>query len=293
VNLFPEGLSTGPKGIPVPTPKDKPGYGKLPGETAGEEAKTEEERIKARVAGTMMDSNARSRVQAGLADPIYTKMGRAFLKAWDPDRALPDTAKEFFSKRNAQNSLIAAKLWQEAGSNYGKNGSPLAEGESLEESTGANVRPADTAIQGLDAQKMRETYRQYMRGKFNSSRSAKVIVKQLAGKEPEVTLLQSSGDLTIDRAAIEDIRAAIRNLGEEDEAFKKARVSVWLIRLQVLINPPVPVIGVSFDEELNVPRLDLPLGRKLFKHVELEAVYDDDARMTQQGKPPTTVETQP
>jgi hypothetical protein len=53
------------------------------------------------------------------------------------------------------------------------------------------------------------------------------------------------------------------------------------------------VIGVSFDEELNVPRLDLPLGRKLFKHVELEAVYDDDARMTQQGKPPTTVETQP
>jgi hypothetical protein len=236
------------------------------------------------VSGTTADANARARVQAGLADPIYTKMGRAFLRQWDPDRVLPDSSKEFFSKRNAQNSLIAARLWQEAGSNYGKNGTPLADGETLTETASTRLRPADAPLQGIDAQKARETYRQYMSGKFNSSRSARVMVKQVAGREPEISLIQSSGDLTIDRAAIEDIRNAIRTLQEEDETFKKPRVSVWMMRLQILINPPVPVVGVTFDEELNVPRLDLPLGRKLFKHVELEAVYDDDPRLTPAAK---------
>ena len=48
-----------------------------------------------------------------------------------------------------------------------------------------------------------------------------------------------------------------------------------MIRLLILINPPVPVVGVSFDEVIQKPHLELPLDRHLFKHVELEAVYDD------------------
>jgi hypothetical protein len=35
-------------------------------------------------------------------------------------------------------------------------------------------------------------------------------------------------------------------------------------------------VGFTFDEVLQAPHLELPLDRHLYKHVELEAVYDDD-----------------
>jgi hypothetical protein len=277
VNLFPKGAFTGPgHGIVVPSQPPSE-LAQLPGENAGRDAKTEEERVMARMGAVGIDAKARSRVKAGLADPSYTRIGRAFLRAWDPDRALPDTSAELWAKNRARNVVIASQLWQEAGSNYGKNGSPIARGETLDdEDVRSDLRPLDSPLAGVDAQHQRDTYGQYMQGKFNAGRSARVLVRQRGDGRIEVSLVQSSGDMTVDRAALDDVRSAMSQLQKDDPEFQKPRTSVWLMRLQILINPPVPVAGITFDQEMKLPRLELPLGRRLFKHVELEAVYDAD-----------------
>lgn len=248
----------------------------MPGEAAGEHAASEGERVAARVVGVTIDSDARQRVQAGLVDPSYTKMGRAFLDAWDPDRALPETSAELWVKRRAQNAIVSTRLWQEAGANYGRTGSAVAPGETLEKTK--DVRPEAALGLGTDGRKQSATFRQYMSGKFNSGRSAHVLVDE-DEERVRVSLVQSSGDIDLDRAALEDIRSALIRMRSEKPELKRKRKSVWMMRLLILINPPVPVVGVSFDEVIQRPHLELPLDRHLFKHVELEAVYDDDTRL--------------
>ena len=103
-------------------------FGRLPGEAAGEGAATEAERVAARVTGATTDSNAKTRVQAGLVDPSYTAMGRAMLEAWDPNRALPETTLEIV--REAANGAVlkdgqTAVLCQWVGRSENGNSAPV------------------------------------------------------------------------------------------------------------------------------------------------------------------------
>lgn len=281
VNLFhPFALDPSRRGAATGTQEGtghESAFGRLPGEAAGEGATTEAQRVAARIGGASIDANARARVEGGLVDPSYTALGRAFLSAWDPDRALPETTAEMWAKRRAQNAVVGMKLWGETARNYAMTGSPLAEGEEIEESVATNVRDAQSPAGGLENQQRRDTYRQYMKGKFNKGRSALVLVEQFPCRV-KVSLVQSSGDLEVDRAALDDIRQAAQQVQRDAPALTGVRRSLWSLRLQIIINPPLPIGGFTFDEVLESPKLELPLGRTLLKRIQLEAIYDDDPR---------------
>jgi hypothetical protein len=98
-----------------------------------------------------------------------------------------------------------------------------------------------------------------------------------------VSLVKGSGDPDVDHGALEDIRVAVQRLHEEQGPPTQARFSTWSLRLQIIINPPLPIGGFTFDEVLESPKLELPLGRKLLKRLQLEAVYDADPRF---ARPP-------
>lgn len=281
MNLFSDGALRDGLRIPVPKepPRLPPRFGGLPGERAGREATTEQSRIAARIEGAGIDAAAKTRVQAGLVDPTYARLGRAILDGWDPDRALPETSVELWAKRRAQNAAVGIKLWQQAAANYAESGSPLAEGETLEATATADLRESGNQLAILDQGRSRDVYRNYMQGKFNEGRSAYVLVEQDDDGTVAVSLVQSSGDVQLDLAAVEDIRAAMLRVQEISPAFRGKRRSLWSLRLKIIINPPVPVAGFTFDEVLEAPKLELPLGRKLLKRVQLEAVYDADPRL--------------
>jgi hypothetical protein len=237
---------------------------------------TEKERVQDRITAGLIDSNARSRVKSGLYDPSYAAMGHAFFDAWDPNRALTKDLLKLLG-RNTGESL---RQWQEAGHNYAKTGSAMVSGRDFVEPT--QVRPEGSTV-GDDAAREHAAYGHYVNGDFTQGHTAHVLVDE-SPEKLVVKLVESSGDMAIDNAAIEDVRNALERVRRTDpEARQRKRKSLWAMRLQIIINPPVPMIGVTFDEVLLPPKLELPLGKRLLKHVELEAVYDDDPRLKATG----------
>lgn len=282
IDLFaPEALKrsvSGTVGEKPRSPEQDRLWGRLPGEAAGEEAATEEERIAQRVEGATIDATAKARVRAGLVDPAYARLGEAIRDSWDPERALPETSAEMWAQRRAQNAVVGMQLWQEGATRFAATGTPFAEGEVLDESVPSDLRDASNPVTSNDQQRVREAYRQHQRGKFHEGRSAYVLVER-EGEKIKVSLIRSSGDMSVDRAAVEDIRRAVGLLAADGSLGPMQR-SLWSLRLQIIINPPLPIVGVTFDEVLEPARLELPLGRKLLKRVQLEAVYDDDPRLS-------------
>lgn len=239
----------------------------------------EKERVNQRITEGVTDSSARTRVQMGLYDSSYAAMGHAFFDAWDPNRALTQDILKLLGK-NTGDSLVQ---WQEAGHNYARSGSAMVPGRDFVEPK--LVRPEGSTI-GDDAAREHAAYGHYVNGDFTQGHTAHVLVDE-APDRLIVKLVESSGDITIDKAAIEDVRNALERMRRSDpEARTRRRKSLWAMRLQIIINPPVPMLGVTFDEVLLPPHLELPLGRRLLKHVELEAVYDDDPRMKPARTPP-------
>ncbi len=263
--------------MPVtPAPPSRPGL--LPGERAGLEATSDEARIKARIQGTNVDLEARNRVTAGLVDPSFTRIGRAMLDAWDPERALPEDSVKMWARQRAQNALVGTQLMLETARQYAKSGSPMAAGETLDdEEVRADRRDATSAAFFSDQQRTRETFRQYMRGKFNEGRTALVYVEERADGRIDVTLHKPSGDPDVDRGALDDLRRAIERLHADAGPPARLRRTLWSLRLQIIIQPPVPIGGFTFDEVLENPKWELPLGRKLLKRIRLEAVYEPEA----------------
>jgi hypothetical protein len=271
------------KGLPIASPTGPVRAGRLPGESAGEDATSDEKRIAERVGGVSIDSQARTRVASGLVDPVYTRLGRALLKAWDPDRALPETSAALWAKQRARSAVIGTQLLLETAKAYGATGSPVAAGESLDFEVRPDRHDATTVSTVVDEQRTRETYRQYMSGKFNAGRTAEFLVDEHPDGRVEVAIIRGSGDADVDAGAGEDIRLAMARWHADEGPPPKRRRTLWSLRLKIVVNPPVPIGGFTFDELLEAPKMELPLGRKLLKRLKLEAVYDSDARFDASG----------
>lgn len=253
---------------------------KLPGEAAGDDAKTEGERVTARISGAAFDESARQRVRAGIVDPYYAAMGKAMLAAWDPNRALPETTKELWLRSRAHNAALWARLMGETVARYGATGTPLTAGEPLPKGPSYTESVTGTT---LETNKLEETYRDYLGGKFNAEKKALVLVTQHGGGRVGAELVRSSGDVVLDRAAVEDIRAAVEKLPEPDHSLGLPRRTLWSLRLLIVIVPPVPMLSFTFDEVMGTVKMDLPLDRKLLKRLQIEAVYDDDPRLARRS----------
>ena len=95
------------------------------------------------------------------------------------------------------------------------------------------------------------------------------------GRLLTIELVSPSEDAEIDRAAIEDVRAAAQKLPVPPDDARAARdtfVSMWEFELEISITPPLPVIAVEFDEVLGLKDLRVPLDRRIWKRVRLVAV---------------------
>ena len=53
---------------------------------------------------------------------------------------------------------------------------------------------------------------------------------------------------------------------------RAALASIWEFELEVSITPPVPIVGLEFDEVLGIGDLRAPLDRRVWKRVRLVAV---------------------
>jgi hypothetical protein len=55
-------------------------------------------------------------------------------------------------------------------------------------------------------------------------------------------------------------------------AGREELATLWEFEVEVSITPPVPVVGVEFDEALGHLDLRLPLDRRVWKRVRLVAI---------------------
>lgn len=84
-----------------------------------------------------------------------------------------------------------------------------------------------------------------------------------------------SKDAEVDRAAVEDVRAAAQRLPVPPDDLRAGRdtfLSIWEFELEISITPPLPIVEVEFDEVLGLKDLRVPLDRRIWKRVRLVAV---------------------
>lgn len=206
-------------------------------------------------------------------DPLYSRLGMAFRDAWDPERALPETSAELWAKRRAQSAAIGMRTYAATSARFGATGNPMPAEASLDAQP-VPLRDPGSPSASLDAAKLRDTFRAYMKGKFDEGQTALVLVTEAPGQPPKVELVRASGDSDVDRAAVDDLRRASARLAAQSPV-RSPRRSLWSLRLQVIVNYS-PVALFTFDEVMpSSSKLVLPLGRMLLKRIQLEAVYDD------------------
>lgn len=227
-----------------------------------------------RINGQMTEQLARSQAQNGVYDSSFAELGRAIRDSWNPDRNMTkDVLKEL-----GQNFMDSMREWHESGKRYAATGSPYADPSA------GNVRSARPVIDnpngtpGGDWAQEMEVANANRNGSFTSGVTAHVLVEEKPSGIT-VTLQESSGDTGLDKTALQDVRAALEQLRKNDPSrVKHHRKSLWSMNLQVVVNPPLPMVGLSFDFVTAPPQLELPLQRHLLKSVQIEAVYEDDSR---------------
>jgi hypothetical protein len=212
-------------------------------------------------------------VENGLAHPYYRDVGRALLRAWDVERAVKEHGLPGYLAQAGENIRTFGGVWQQLAEGYGKTGAPdLVDGgsERMKELSGLPDGAARDAL-------VQAEIRRQLRPAFSRGHVTLVRVTQAAdGRLLSVELASPSKDAEIDRASMEDVRAAAEKLPVPPDDASEGRetlVSLWEFELEISITPPVPVIEVEFDEVLGLKDLRVPLDRRIWKRVRLVAVY--------------------
>jgi TonB family protein len=207
------------------------------------------------------DTLARGKVDRGLVHPYYADVGKALMKAWDPDRAVSRKGLRGFLEQGQENSRLWTKVWLENAKAYATTGSPIQ-----------NVQVSDRMM-GNDNLLAREAVRRRNREQFRATRSATLrVVQDRDGKLLEVTLVSPSNDAEVDREAVADVKQAAQALPPpppEALAGRETLVSHWSFELVISISPPIPTMSFEFDEALKFIDVRLPLDRRIYKRVRL------------------------
>lgn len=218
------------------------------------------------------ETSGRARVESGLAHPYCTTVGKALVREWDPERILKARGASGYLAQVAENVVTFARVWQRAAEGYGRTGVPdLVDGtsERIRELSGLPPGPAQDAL--IDAEIDRQ-----LRSAFSEGHVATVRVTQAPdGTIRAVDLVAPSRDAEVDRDAVAAVRRAAGALPpppHEALAGKDALVTTWEFEIEVSITPPLPVVGLDFDEVLGFRDVRLPLDRRIWKRVRLVAV---------------------
>jgi hypothetical protein len=220
------------------------------------------------VADTFHETIGRGKVDRGLVHPYFSDLGKSLLSHWDAERAVSAKGLSGFLKQAGGNSREWSRIWSERAAAYGASGSPLdAKAPEASDRTPPGGDPT------LEA---RRALRRQMREEFRASRRATVrVVQDARGKLLSVDLVTPSNDLTVDREALADIRAAAERLPPppaEALAGRTTMESLWQFELIISISPPVPTLSIEFDAEMKLTDARLPLDRRIYKRVRLLSV---------------------
>jgi TonB family protein len=219
---------------------------------------------------TVRESIGRGKVERGLVHPYFGDLGRALVARWQPDRAVTEKGLSGFAGQLGRGLTGFAKVWQQQAESYGSAGTPYAREAHLDPDAVPLVGNGD--MQELALQRR---MRQKLREKARESRRALVrVVQDRSGHLLSVELLRPSRDRAMDRAALEDVRAAAQLLPvppPEALGGREQLASLWEFELIVSITPPVPVIAFEFDLALKHFDARTPLDRRIYKRVRLVA----------------------
>ncbi len=220
------------------------------------------------VSNLALETTGKGKVERGLVHPYFTQLGRSLLKNWDAERAVSSKGFKGFLEERKENSKAWNSIWREAAASYGSSGSPLDSDAPVQ-----NTRAPQARDPNLEARKQ---MRQQMREEFRATKRAVIrVVQDAQGKLIEVTLVQPSNNVQVDKEAMKDVRAAAEQLPPpppEALAGKQTLTSLWQFELIVSITPPVPSISFEFDEALKFIDMRLPLDRRIYKRVRLLSV---------------------
>jgi len=249
-------LSLTPGGeIPVAPPK--------PGGVQGLETQSAQQIV----SNLAVETTGKGKVQRGLVHPYFTQLGKSLLKSWDAERAVTSHGLKGFMEERKENSKAWNSIWRQHAASYGASGSPL------DSDAPVNTRGPMVRDPNLEARKQ---MRQQMREEFRATKRAVIrVVQDAQGKLIEVTLVQPSNNVQVDKEAMKDVRAAAEQLPPppaEALAGKQTLTSLWQFELIVSITPPVPSISFEFDEALKFIDMRLPLDRRIYKRVRLLSV---------------------
>ncbi len=218
------------------------------------------------------DRAGRSRVENGVVHPYYRDVGHALLRAWNAEQALRARGISGYVAQAGDNLRTFGRVWQRMAQGFAGTGSAaLVDGSSprMKELSGLPAGPARDALVQAEIQRQ-------LRPALSEGHVATVRVTQAAdGHLQSVELLSPSKDAGLDRAALDDVRAAARMLPvppPEALAGRTQLVSIWELEVEISITPPIPVIGVELDEVLGLTDVRVPLDRRIRKRVRLVAV---------------------
>jgi hypothetical protein len=220
----------------------------------------------------LREQAGRDRVENGLVHPYYREVGKVLVGAWNADRAIERRGLAGRLAQLGDNALRFGRVWQKVAEGYGKTGAPgLIDGstERVKQLAALPPGPAQDALVSAEIQRQLQTA-------FSEGHVTLVRVTQAAdGKLLSVELVSPSNDAEIDRAAVAGVRAAAEGLPVPPDEAREGRerlVSLWEFALEVSITPPVPVVGIEWDEVRGVTDVRLPLDRRIWKRVRLVAL---------------------
>ncbi|HET8539773.1 MAG TPA: TonB C-terminal domain-containing protein, partial [Anaeromyxobacter sp.] len=213
----------------------------------------------------------RARVEGGLAHPHHSELAKALARGWDVERAVTARGLSGYLSEAGETLRTFGRVWQRMAQGYGGTGAPaVVDGGSqrFRELSGLPPGPA------RDALEQAETRRQ-LEDAWSEGHVALVrVVQARDGRLRSMELVSPSLDAALDREALAAVPGAVARLPPPAEvlAGREELATLWAFEVRVSIAPPIPVLGIEFDEVLAHLDVRVPLDRRIWKRVRLVAI---------------------
>jgi TonB family protein len=210
-------------------------------------------------------------VEDGLAHPYHSELASALARSWKVEEAVKARGLSGYLANAGDNLKAFGRVWAKMAEGYGATGAPsLVDGgaERFRELSGLPPGPARDALAQAEI-------RRQLRGAYSEGHVASVrVVQDHDGRLRSVELVSPSNDPALDREALEAVPAAVAKVPVPAEvlAGRDLLATVWEFEIEVSITPPIPVVGLSFDEVLGGLDFRVPLDRRIWKRVRLVAI---------------------
>ncbi len=224
-----------------------------------------------RLRASLLREQERVRIERGLADPYYGELGRALLRAWEPERAAAGDLGRRLA-RLGDDARLFARQYARRAARYGATGSPLdpdRPAPRAPETYGVKEGPTRDLLANLEVTRA-------LRDEVESlGRTVVRVVQGPDGRLLSAEIASRSLDPALDAEVLRDVRALAERLPRPPARVAAGRdriVSEWEMELLVSVAPTLAELAFTFDEVLLAGELRLPLGRRVVKRVRLLSV---------------------